>query len=130
MIPQKDKRELVLNWAEHLRGKPVHIREFTGPWYPEHRYPEHGQIVLGFVRALAQVVVVRHKYNGVYDYLADSDIWFDNPPDRPLNILHFKIDAWMPIPKEVLSGEYHDAQRGNLRPGADIPLYPHTGVES
>ena len=99
----RNKRERVLAWARQYTGRPVRVSEFSGPWYPSHRHPERDQVVMGFVVETRTAWLLRHKAAGIFEVLGEGEVWFDDPPDRAINILDDAPDMWMPIPKEVIS---------------------------
>ena len=109
------KLERVSKWALTLLDRPVHVNEFSGPWFPRHRFPQRDQVVLGFVNELRQVFLLRHKSGGVYQVLGENETWFDDPPDRTLNLINDVPDTWLPVPEDVLQGvgQYQETEGAN-----------------
>ena len=102
--PSGSKLSRVSAWARTLRNRGIQVNPFSGPWYPAYVHPSRDQIVLGFVISTRTAWLLRHKAAGVYEVLGDGELWFDDPPERALNLLDDQPDSWMPVPDNIFAG--------------------------
>ena len=94
----QDKRKRVLSWA--LDQVTDVVNGSTG-WTSSEWSPSHDAIVLGFVAWCRTAYLMRHKGGGFYDILSEQDIWFDDPPERAVNLVKPEISHWKVVPVNV-----------------------------
>ena len=98
---QPTKRECVLSWASGFYGQPIAPQ---AGWRRGWDHPGRDEVVLGFETKTRIIHLLRHKAAGIYDQLGPQDAWFDDPPERPLNIPEFDVHMWTPVPLNLIGG--------------------------